>query len=495
MDSIKILIAFASSFLNFTLGWVYFSLIRIFFSIDIIGYYGAILSFLSLFAFLTDLGFSTAHLKFYPQAKNKEEKQDCINSFLFFNLIQYSTYTIVIFFALSIYPIYYSFEIILLFFFGELIRIFVFNTIFFILLGEKQVTKRLVITVSAEIIKIIVTIILVLVYSSNIISLAFGILISRVVFLGLSLYLVKNIRIKKPKQKYLKLYLKFSLPFFISTALGMFALNIDVVLIETWCPIMDVANYFTAKEVYRIFNMLLRNISYILLPTFSLSVITQNREKIFLTIGRSNRIINLVFSILFILVFSLFPYLFVLIFGQEYKLSGLFLSLFTLDLLINSNDHINRIYLQSIEKIKFLMIIYILQYSSTFFLTILFINPSIFNFGAIGGALALLSGSLLTQTVFRPIMYKKFKLKFYWGFFRNIVLIFSIFYIHFIITELFIVSGILYFLLPILYTFVFLFANYMTGGLKTEDIRFFFKIINFKNITNTMYREFNNEDS
>ena len=139
MDSIKLLLNVLSTVTEFFLGILFFYLIRIFFTIDIVAIYGVYLSFISIFIFITDLGFSTAHLKFFPHTKNLSEKAELNTTFLFLRIIQITIYIAVI--LLTCFYFINSDDFINFFyiFLGEIFRSFSFSTLLFFLYSKKNV--------------------------------------------------------------------------------------------------------------------------------------------------------------------------------------------------------------------------------------------------------------------------------------------------------------------------------------------------------------------
>ena len=103
MDSIKIFFSIIGSSLEVIFGVVYSYLMARFFSSEIIGYYGAIIAFFTTLAFIIDLGFSIAHLKYYAETKNSEEKSKCNGAFLSFKLIQFTIYFTI---SISLIPLF-----------------------------------------------------------------------------------------------------------------------------------------------------------------------------------------------------------------------------------------------------------------------------------------------------------------------------------------------------------------------------------------------------
>ena len=94
MESVKILISLISTFSKVFLGLIFFYILRVFYVIEDVGIYSATYSFLSIFVFILDLGFSVAHIKFYSESVDDYEKKLCNGTFSFIRTIQFLVYII-----------------------------------------------------------------------------------------------------------------------------------------------------------------------------------------------------------------------------------------------------------------------------------------------------------------------------------------------------------------------------------------------------------------
>lgn len=488
MDKIKIIISVFGSFLNSALGWVFFYLIREFFNISLVADYGVILSFLGIFSFIADLGFATAHLKFYPQSKNEIDKGINNGTFLFFRIIQYFIYTTIVFTFFFFFNTKFSFSLFFIFFLGELLRVISYNLFFFILLSEKQVSKKLIISLTIVFFKIIILIILILNFQNNLYILGIDILCSRILLFTILLFIIRKFKFLMATLNSIKKYIIFSLPYFIITTTNIVTINIDIIFLELWYDPLDVANYFTAKEIYTFINSMLISIGYVILPSFS-SKISDNKQ-IKKDITKLHKFLNIFLFLLFIIVSNLGNFLINLVFGSEYDKSSLLLSFLVFYLCLSTLDQGIRIYLQSIGNLKMLAFIMVSQNFLTVLLMYFFISPDFFNLGALGCGLGLILGNIIIQIIYRPLIYLKYKIGFYWGFFRNFILSIFLIFIHYIIIKYISIN---YFIFSVLFLFYFLFyflMLYLTKGLNIKDLKFILNTFNPKIIMKTVNSEF-----
>lgn len=493
MDSIKVLLSIFGSLINTFLGLFFFYLIRIFFDIEIIGYYSGILSLLSIFAFITDLGFATAQLKFYSEAKDEISKIQAMSTFSLYKLIQFSIYACII---LTLIPIPGLFEIelsiVYYFFLIEFMRIIGTNYLIYVLLSEKKVTKRMVSLIIPSIIRIILLVIFVNFYYRDLWLLAHIIFLPNLIFIFILLYYLRHLKIEKPSRVYLKKYLKFSLPFFLITSSTMIAYYLDVILVGLWNSVEDVANYFTAKQLHSIFIMIFMNVSIVLIPLFSKNYKEKKDKENLYIVKKVHRLTNLLISPIILIGFVYSTPIIIFLFSDSYQSTGQILSLLLFDVLLSSINYTNRSYLEARGKIIIVAKMLIFQNLLTVFLSFILISPYIINIGIIGGAYSLVISNIITQLIWRPLFFKKYKLGFYWGFFRNFIIVLGLLVIQLIIFDLFLYPP---YIIPLFMLGDFLayfLLNIALKGIRKEDFDFLFSLIKFKNIKETIFSEFNN---
>jgi O-antigen/teichoic acid export membrane protein len=491
MDSIKIILSLIGNFSEIILSVLFFFIIRIFLPIDVIGYYGSITSFLTTLSFILDLGFSTAHLKFYSEAHEKHHKAKCNSSFLIYRIIQLMIYITVIYILIQITPVYpQNIFVIYLFLIAYLFRISASYIFSYFLISKKLVFKNSLSLIISGILKNLLFILLTLYFYSDIWILGNILLISNLTYFFIILLYVRKTNFKKPSKKVMSQYLKYSAPFFLITTITITTTNIDVLFVNIWFPVSEVGNFFTAKQIFNYFVIFAVSISQILISTFSRNLSNKENWKNLSIVEDIHRYLNLIITPIVFLIILFLDEVIIFIFGPEYYLTGHILAILAIDLIFISIDHGNRILLMALGKIKFLAVFYSLEGAIDIILLILFISPQFLGMGAIGAALAFILTKLIIQIIYRPIIFKKFGLKFYFGSFRNFAIMFFVSLLQFGINHLFSYS-ILFIPLFILFELILFFGiSYLLKGFTKGDIKIIFSILNPKNFKKSIVSEF-----
>ena len=487
MDSVKILISIIGNSIATILNLTFFLLIRIYFPIDVIGYYGVIFSFLRFFGFILGLGIVIVYLKLISEAKDSEQEALCNGTFLLLRFIQFILYSVLL--LISIFVFQVDVKLFIIFFLGILVE-FANSTIFEpVLISKKQIFRKSLTITTLSLIKIILLITITNLFTSNIWLLACIYLISNLLIFVLNLYFLKNIKFKKPTLEYGKKFLKLSYPLFIRSSLIFIVGNIYVLIVNIWSSIEDVANFYTATQIFDTFLFLLGNISLILTLSFSKNISLGNNKKNLEIIKRIVRFLNLFITptVSFIILYS--TQMIVLIFGESYKLTGIILSILSLNLIVFSIDLSYKIQLRALGKFGLLTKIVVFESVLSISLIILFIAPFFLNMGAIGGAIALVMSKIITHIFFRLIIYKKFNLGYYWGLFRNIGIMFGINMLQLYINLLFSYQIFIMPIFIILNLFLYFLVNYIFKGFSKEDMELIRTIFNLKNIKKSIISE------
>lgn len=490
MDSIKILISSFSSLLHYGMGMIYFYLIRIVLDINIIGQYDFLFSFFLTFSFITDLGVSIAHLKYFPGLNNDDEKGTHNSTFLLFKLVQFAIYSVFMIIITSIFIPFNEYNplFIYLLFLSILLglSINIFHPFF---LSKKEVVKQNIPLIISDIIKSILLIIVANIFTKDLYLLTFILLFSNSILFLLNLILMRNFKFKKSTKEIKLKYLRFSLPYVLISSLIIITSNIDVLFINAWSNSQEVANYSTAKQIYSIFTLFLISISDIMLTTFSKNVELGNEKENLKLLSELHRILNILIVPLVLLIVLFSKDVIIMIFGNEYILSADVLSVLSLDLIVVSVVCGRIIYLKAIGDFKLPVISSFFRNSMAILLMILFISPYFLNFGALGAAVAVILSDLLTLMIFRPIFHKKYKIGFYWGSIRNVILMLFIILIHILIESYFQITNYLSFLLIPLYFGLYFSINFLLKGINKEDITFLMNVLSVKNIMKTISSE------
>ena len=491
MDSVKIIFSIISNFVTFFLDFLFFFFLRIYFDIEIIGQYGILNSVFMIFSFLLTLGFTTAYLKIIFEAKNSTDEAICNGTFLFIRIVQFLIYSLVVLVSFPFILSSGKSNVIYLYLIGNLFGFVSLNIFEYYYVYQKKIFIKSVAIIISSLTKIILLVILTGMIKIDLYLIGYVYLISNLSLFAILIYFLRDIKIKRPNKIYLKKFLQFTFPLILLSSIVTIMNYTDIFLVNMWFPIEEVANYFTAKQFINFFLVVSVGISFILLTIFSENVGLGEIEENFTLIKRVHKLLSLLIVPIVFIVFLYSTRIIVFILGDAYSSTGIYISILSINLIIISVDIANRVYLRAIGKVNFYATIMIFHSFFGIFLLIFFISPIFLNMGAIGGAIATVISLFIKQLIYRPMIYKKYGLGFYWGLFRNItamslvlffqifidsILIYAIYYIpFFIILDLF-----LYFLI-----------NYFVKGFNKEDLRFFLRLINYKNIKESIFSEIN----
>ena len=491
MDSIKIFLSTIFSVLEITSELIFFYLIRVYFNVEIIGQYGAILSFFSILTFLVNLGIWMAHLKYYSEAKELREKEICNGTFLFIKFIQFLIFIVIIISLIPIINIYEGdINVLYAFLFFHLLSIFsfLFNPLF---LSEKQILKKTLPILISTLLRIILLIIVTNFIVNNIWMLIQILIAGYLIYFTLNIILLKNYKFKKPTREYLNKYFKYSYPFFISLSLNQIITNFDIVFVKYWFPIIQVANYFTAKQIFTYLLILIAGVESILMPTFTKNL-KLNKDNLNL-IEKVNKYLTIIILPLILLITLYSSNLFILIFGTDYYLLGVIMTVLSIDLIQLSIYLGNFIQLKALGRIKIIASFGIVRNILNLIFLIISITPPFQHLGVIGAAIAYTFSGVVSQLIFAPIIYYKYKLPFYWKIFKTLsitllIFIFQIFINSFISIRLFLIP-----IFIVVNLGIYLLLNFLFKGLNKEDIKFLLNLFSIKNIKKIINSELTNE--
>lgn len=489
MDSLKILFSIFSSFTTFIMDFLFFFLLRIYFDIEIIGEYGFLNSFFMTFSFLLALGLATTYLKIIFETENSNDEAICNGTFLFLRGVQFIIYLFVV---LVSFPLFLSSEnsnVFFLFLIGNLVGFVNFNIIEYFYVYQKRIFLKSLAIVISSLIKIILLLFLLGILKSDILLIGYIYLISKLSLFAIYVIILKDIKIKKPNMIYLKKFLHFAFPLILLNSIMTIVNNIDVLLIKEWFSIEEVANFFTAKQFIDFFLLIAVNISFILLAIFSKNVSLGENEENLTLVKQVHRFLNLVTVPLVFIIFIYSTRIIVFILGNDYGSTGIYVSILSIKLIILSIDLANFVYIRAIGEIKYYATIMTFYGLFGLFLLIFFISPLFLNLGALGGAFAIVISLFIKQMIIRPIIYKKYGLGFYWALFRNIGIMSLVFFVQIFIDTLLNYS--LYYIpfFILLDLFLYFLINYFFKGFEKEDLRFFLRLINYRNIKESIYSE------
>ncbi len=481
MDSIKIVLSTFLITFGLFLDFIYFYIMLIYFDVEIIGFYSVLASFFLTFKFIISLGFSIAHLKFFPEAKSPIEEATHNGAYFFFRSIQYSCYIFFILVLIPIIPLYDGdISVVYVFFIAILFRVEIFVQPLYLI--KKQVLKKGLSLIIPFALRIILLISLYDLFTANIWLLVDILLISNLIYLILNIFWLRKIKIRKPTKILLRKYLKYTYPFFIITSFSIIFQNIDILIANLWVPVADVANFYTAKKFYFIFNIFTTSISNILITTFSKNVLSGNNEENYELMSRTHKFLNLLIIPIVFLIALYSSRILMIIFGKDYSLTGISLSILVFNLIPLSLNCAIEIQFKAIGKTKLIVLITLTRTVIGFLILIFFTAPIFLNLGIIGASLAIPLSGILGELIFRPIFYKKYNISFYWGSFRNIIIMGCIFLLQVFINELFFYPIYYISLFVLLDIGLYFMINYLFNGFSKEDIKFMLNVISIKNV-------------
>ena len=492
MDSIKILLSISFSLLEIILGLFFFILIRLYFKIEIIGILGILVSFFMFFTFIFNLGFDIAHLKFFSESSNSDQEAMCNGTFLFYSLVQYVIYIVLTLVLIPINPAFkFDLTIVYIFWIGKLLLM---GESFFkiIFLSRKEIIKSIFPKLISTSLKLIFLLCFINLYIRNIWLLIFIYLSTDLIFFVIYLYLFRKIKVKKPNNESLVKYFKYSYPFFIISSLTVIINWFDLTIISFWFSLEEVANYFTAKQIYTYLFIIFSSIPNILISTFSKNITLEKNEETIKIIKKTDRILTLFVVPIVFLIIMYSTELIVLIFGDKYELAGQILSILSLNLIIMSIEFATTSQLKALGEVNILAKIALLKIFLSITLMIIFVSPFFLNMGILSGALALVVSEIIMQIIYRLLVYKKYSLGFYWGLFKNMIVMFLVLIIQLYLNNLFNYSIIFMPIFILLDLSLYFLILYIFKGIKKEDILFLKETINIRNIKTQIFRELKN---
>ncbi len=494
MDSTKIFLLIVGNIIHLALSLIFFYSIRLIFDIELVGYYGTILSFFTAISFVNDLGLQLAYLKFFSESDDPSNQSNCNGTFLGFRIVQMGFYVVVALILIPVIPIYPGDIAVVYFFLLGMIflRVSFFNQVLF---SRKEVVKKSISSIFYVSLRTSLLILLAVFYENDIWLLVYILLISNSAYFVLNYFFIRKRRFSKPNKLLIRKFIKFSLPFFLTSSLIFIVNNIDMLLINFWANINDVANYFTAKQFFLYFLIITSSISNILITTFSKNVGEGKVNSNIIIINYTHKILNLIIIPIIFLIFLYATDSFVFIFGEEYRLTGQILNFFVILLIPLSLDFANIVHLQALEEVHFIAKFSVIENTLSVFFMVLFISPDIFNLGVFGGALSYIVAKVLIQLIYRPIIYRKFKLGFYWGVIRNLIIMTGIYLIQLWINSIFTIPVYLFPIFGLIDITLYLLISYMFKGFSKQDFKFIFTILNLKNIYNTISLEMKKDET
>lgn len=482
MQSQKVLLVLIFNVLKTVFGFIFFYFTILYYDPEVIGEVQAVISFVFLFSFIFDLGFSFAHLKIYPEEENKS---DCISALLFLK-------SIFIIIAITFYfSILFGFNfddlprIIIIIFISEIILQSV-NTVFsnILIADNKSIIEAfswMILSVS----RIIIIIFFQIYFPSNEIALASIYIITtflRTVFL---LIYVRSYKIGALKKRLIKKYFIFTIPLIVSMISFRVSESIGTLVAYYWISTEAVAYYYAGIQLTAFRSILPFIINLLFVPIFSKNIKEGKSEE-------NKNIITLVskFSCLIYILVILLSFLYsdeVILFflGETYRESIFIFNFIVLANLLYINDRVVYMELYAAGKIKITILIDFLSQLLYIALVLIFVSPLMLNLGIKGLALAMLAQYLIFSPLMRIYLWKKYKYSYFLGIFHYFGIAFIIYFFNnLLFCEIDLLSN--FILIPLfagLNVLLYFSIIYLTNGFQKEDIVMFKQFMNIKQLT------------
>lgn len=251
---------------------------------DFVGSIGFAISFLGFFSIITDLGYSSAHIKRVSEGKDLGR---CIGTLMTIKLVLLSIFTVLLFISLwgykNIYPqenfanSYDENVIRLMLVWAILSNITSVATNTFI--AKQEIAKTQAVLFSSAVLQSIITIIIVLKWN-DVYLLTSTWMIGAVIALVVAVFFIRSYPFKLPTVKYMKNYTRFAIPLMFALAVSPIALYIDRMMIKVFFENTDVAIYWNAQKFAIIPNLISDSLVAVLFPAFSAYLIKGRIEKV-----------------------------------------------------------------------------------------------------------------------------------------------------------------------------------------------------------------------
>ena len=488
MEPQKIIFVIGFKLSKYALSFVFFYLMVLFYSPKTIGTVQFAIAFVTIFSFIFNLGFTIAHLKIYPEEKDKAA---CIGTLLtfkgFFIIISLFFY----FLLLNFLNLDLVLTIIFTIFIFEQIIQGLNSTMSNILIADGEVVRGSFpwIVISGS--KIVLLIFGLYIFPTNEITLAIIYLLSTSFHTLLLFIFVVHYKIKKPRKYLLSKYLKYTYPLSFSAIIVLISGNIGLILINVWISTEAVAFYYAGDHL-AVFRTILPNvISLVMVPIFSKNYMEKKIEKNKLIIKNITKYFSILWAGIIALSFLYSDELIIIFLGDTYRPSILVFNILILSQIIIINDIAVLTDLNARGLTKQFSTIKIIGECYNILLTILFIAPFGLNLGISGVALSILFKNLTYSPIIRFYLWKKYNYSFNFEILLYLLAALIVILINPVYTSHFNLIKV-YYLVPV---FVFIDITLFIGilfilrVLKKNDLKNIKSILNVKNLMKILYED------
>jgi len=251
------------------------SFISIYFIIKHIGAetYGTFvvaLAIVSTFNSISDLGFSSAHIKRISEGKDINE---CISTFLVTRLALIGAMILVLAISLIVWTSFLEGDLS-----GDKVWLFLLIVIYIIFVdvsnvvittfnAKTQTAKAQLLSLCSPFL-LVPMIVFMCLYSPSMINLALVYTITGFTIALIALFMLFRENVIFTKPVLFRSYAVFALPLAITTILGMVAMNVDKIVIG-WFDVSDAAYYSTSQTLVAVFGIIGASVATLTFPAFS----------------------------------------------------------------------------------------------------------------------------------------------------------------------------------------------------------------------------------
>ncbi len=468
------------------------------------GVFSYALSFLGLFSFILDMGFSTANIKRLNEGIDFEEGITVyfiikvILSVLFVGIVISTIFIWIYVLHRGFQTIYEEYAIFILIFY-YILQSFIgyYQSIFTAsikaaivslpILIESLFRNSLYIILSIYMVKFLV--------NKDQFALVMSIVsvVSYAIYISIYFPYAKKWRFKKPSKDLFMKYLTFAIPVSITGALGTVATNINNIYIQFFWGLVSVGAYSSILKIVSYITVFSTALVSMLYPALSSLNFNGNSEEYNKTLLNSEKYISL--SIMPIIVFMIvFSWQVLNLWSGELIPYSSILIVFALMVYINSINSPYSTHFNAVGNPRFITYTSFINLISIVILNTILIPQNFLSLGALGAALANLISSLIIMIIVRVKTYKTigiFGNRELLGQFLGAVLTFLILYFispHFPTTPLW--SLVIWLIFSYLLYFLILF---LLRILKKEDLEFIIEVINPKKMYSYIKDEIKNK--
>jgi len=363
-------------------------------------------SFIGLFEFLFDPGFSTAHIKL---AAEKKDFGRCVGTYIVLKIASASLGSLVVLGA-TLWTVFFrgGFEsselgvIVVIILLSKVIES-IFTYPFTTFNATQEMAKRTSIKIVKSVSDLVFVAAVALFYR-NVIALALTHVLTEIVVAVISVYLFRNYPIQRPRRSDLVRYLKFSLPLIGTMAIGLISSNVDKVMIQFFWGSVQVGQYHCAGRAIALMLILSSSLMTVLIPYFSARQAEGKHGELNETLAKAEKYMLLLIGPVIMVIFVFARPLVNLVLGREFEASVPIMRILCVSTLsITLIRPINALII-GVGRVRWIFIITCLGVGINFILNLLLIPERFFGLtmaglGAPGAAIATATTQVICTVV------------------------------------------------------------------------------------------------